>query len=163
MQDQSLKKPVVDQHLHNFYLISNSLYHAAEHRPFPVSPFIFIPYNFDFSARVMATTTRLFQAVRDLFETMKVQASQPNRIPTWLNRTNAFFFLSMVLMIVTSVAYLVFKAKTIQQFTDPFYVASTCVAGSVICVHILVFQIANISGLIVTFEEFIEKRKFSFF
>lgn len=109
----------------------------------------------------MAVNEKLFRTVRELYETMKIhEHQQSRRFPDWFNLKNSFFFVSMVIMIVTSAAYFLFRANTVQEYSDTFYVAltvATCLGGN----FIAILQIANISKLISTFEMFIKKSKFS--
>lgn len=108
----------------------------------------------------MAPRVKLFRTVRELYETMKVhEQQQSNRIPDWFNFQNGFFFVSMVIMIITSAAYFLFRANTVQEYSDTFYVSltvATCLGAD----FIVLFQFANISKFISTFEMFIDKSKF---
>lgn len=107
----------------------------------------------------MAANVKLFQTVLELYETMKIhEQQQSNRIPSWFNFKNLFFFLSMIVMIITSAAYFLFRANTVQEYSDTFYVALT-VATCLCCIFIGISEISNISKLISIFETFIEKSK----
>lgn len=107
----------------------------------------------------MASNVKLFQTVLELYETMEIHEQKSNRVADWLNFQNIFFLVSMVIMIVTSAAYFLFRANTVQEYSDTFYVALTvaiCLSGN----FIVILQIANISKFISTFETFIMKSKF---
>lgn len=108
----------------------------------------------------MVTEVKLFQTVRKLYKTMEIREHQQlNQIPSWFNFRNLFFFVSMIVMIITAAAYFLFRAKTVQEFSDTFYVALT-VTTCLCCNFIAILQIANISKLISAMEKFIEKSKF---
>lgn len=106
----------------------------------------------------MSVNMRLFRTVRELYETMQIhEKQQSHRIPDWVNSKNILFFASMIIMIVTSAAYFLFRANTVQEYSDTFYVALTVVAG-LSADFIAITQIANISQFISNFEMFVAKR-----
>lgn len=114
-----------------------------------------------FLGLVMASTIQLFQTVRELYQTMEIWESQPKRIPSWLNLINFFYFLFIILMIITSTAYFLFSAQSAQEYSDTFYVAITTTTF-IFGIFISIFQIANIATLIQNFDAFIQQSKFYF-
>lgn len=106
----------------------------------------------------MAANVKIFQTVRELYETMKIHDQKANGVPDWVNFKNIFFFVSMIIMIATSAAYFLFRANTVQEYSDTFYVALT-VAICLVCDFIAIVQITNISKFITSFEMFIKKSK----
>ena len=80
-------------------------------------------FKFIFKA-IMAESLKLFKRLEKILESMAVPSSGqiPKSTIIW-KRT--FFFLSMILYIIASLAYFVFEAKLVSEYCDSFYLFTT--------------------------------------
>ena len=105
----------------------------------------------------MATELKLFQVVQSTFRSMGICRSESNQ-SNLLNAKTAFFLLSFVQLLCSSMPYLLYEAKSVGERADSFYVSLT---NSVCLIYILLSmkKISNILKLIEQFQEFIQKSK----
>lgn len=106
----------------------------------------------------MAARLKLLQFTQKLFQEMGICPSPSN--PNWrsINWRNSSVLISLIQMLIFSLAFLVFKADNIVDAGSCFYAVST----ELICSIILLINIHNmpkILKLIEKFEDFIEERE----
>lgn len=103
-------------------------------------------------------TLKLFQAVQKYFEAMGFYApSQPNQICP-INRTNGFYIVAQVGMLISVSGFLIFKAKSAFESFNSIYVILT-VLNMTIQFTVILHKMRSILNLIEEYQEFIEKRK----
>ena len=82
-------------------------------------------FSFSFILKAnMAGSPKLFERLEKVLQSMAVPSSGqiPKSTIIW-KRT--FFFLSMILYIITSLVYFVFEAKLVSEYCDSFYLFTT--------------------------------------
>lgn len=82
-------------------------------------------FLFSFTLNVMMTgSIKLFQHLETIFQLITVLplVQKQKRAVFW---KRLFYFLSMILYVIGSVAFLMFEAKVISEFCDAFYLFST--------------------------------------
>lgn len=82
-------------------------------------------------------------------------SNQKNRF----NSINLLIFLLFVLLFLSSVAFLVFQAKSAYDISFSYYIATTLILATVCYFPCIVFKITDIYSLIKSFEDFIEMSK----
>ena len=102
----------------------------------------------------MVEKIKLFKNVRNLFESMGIYPSPRSAI----NSKSAFYFLSQAIYSVTSVAYFAYRAKSVREYGDSFYIAVTEATTAIYAV-IYVWKQPNISKIIKKFEIIIQSSK----
>lgn len=73
---------------------------------------------------MMTGSIKLFQHLETIFQLITVLplVQKQKRAVFW---KRSFYFLSMILYVIGSVAFLMFEAKVISEFCDAFYLFST--------------------------------------
>lgn len=108
----------------------------------------------------MAGSIKLFQFVQDFFPMIGIYPAQQNQNKNAFNSTNAFFFIVSIELILSTIAFLVFDAKTIFACGFGFYVLPSVTVGMVIY-SLMIWKFENMLELIGNCEEFIEKSEFT--
>lgn len=106
----------------------------------------------------MAGSIKLFESLKEYFEFMAVhppKSNQENRF----NSMNLLIFLLFVLLFLSSVAFLIFEAKSAYDVSFSYYIATTLILAMVCYFPCIVFKITDIYSLITEFEGFIEMSK----
>lgn len=100
----------------------------------------------------------LCHSVRKCFENLGIVPIQSNQNSSF-NSKNLFVLMCLLQMFLSSLAYLLFEAKSIGKLADSFYMILTSLACAIFF-SICIWKIANILQLIREFEQFIGKSKF---
>lgn len=100
---------------------------------------------------------KIFQSIRHHFEFVGISQAQSLRKHPF-NLRNLAILLIYLQFLITSTAYVLFEAKTIREFADSFYAASTTAGVSNVFTWNMV-NMANIFQLIDNSAMIIEKRK----
>lgn len=107
----------------------------------------------------MSGSIQLFQFVRKFHQTIGIRLSQSNQNQKQSSIISAraiIFFICTAQLILTTVAYLVFEAKSMLEFGFTFYMVITEV-NCVVIYAIFIWQSKNTSKFIENCEVFIEK------
>lgn len=104
---------------------------------------------------------KLFQFVQNGYQIMGIYPSQSNR-NVLLNAKNVYFSLTMIEMIISSMAFFVFQAESIEEFGQSFFVSIT-ILYALVGLLITIWKIPNILMLIEHFDEFVGKRECGIF
>lgn len=91
-----------------------------------------------------------------MYQTIGAYPSQSNGRNYFFNSRNGFFVIYWAHMGVLSAVFMIFKAKSLDEFGISFHITTSIAAGLYFFVT-YIFQIKNILKLIEKFEEFIEK------
>lgn len=102
---------------------------------------------------------RLFQTTQKCFKAVGFYASpsQPNE-NCQFNWKNLYHLFAAVIMIVTVLGFLIFKAQTVYEYGITFYITISF-SGLIIHYACIVCKMGKILKLIEVYEEFIERRK----
>lgn len=73
---------------------------------------------------IMSGSIKLFQHLEKVFQSLTVLRSDQNRKKTHFWK-RAFYFSSMILYVIGSLAYLVFESELTSEFCDAFYLFTT--------------------------------------
>lgn len=107
----------------------------------------------------MAERIKLFHSVQKFNQTLGIHPSRPDQRYSF-NFSSAIVLLLIVLTFISSVAYFLYKAKTIEEHVQTFYISLTA-----LCITIdfltMCWKMTNILQLIEKYEEFIKKSKFT--
>lgn len=109
--------------------------------------------------QIMAYPIKLFLTVRFLFETMGIYSAQSSQKCS-LNGKNFVFFAFLIVIVVSSTGFFLFRAQTISEYVFSFYLIITGLSGT-IAFLITIWNRANIFEIMEKLENFIEKRKYS--
>lgn len=108
---------------------------------------------------IMANTKiKLFHFLQKIYGQSGIRPSQSNHNFKSLNLKYLFVLFVIIQFSITSLAYFIFKAKSIGQLADSFYMFLSAVAG-VAFLTIMNSKIDDIHKLIENFEAFIQKSK----
>lgn len=101
---------------------------------------------------------KLFQSICRFYQVVGIQPPQLNQNYSfrWMHLICVFF---LIQLICTTVAFILFEAKSIVEYAEAFFPASTEIANMVNFI-VCIFKITNIFQLIENFEKFIEKSEF---
>lgn len=103
----------------------------------------------------MAIPIQLFQSLRKFIRMLGIHPSQPNQRYSFSLKSVAIF-MTLILLFASSTAYFLFKAETIPEYAQCFYMSATA-----LCITInfltLCLEMRNILKLIEKYEEFIQK------
>lgn len=108
----------------------------------------------------MAGRIKLFQSVQKYHRTMGIYQLQPNQRWLTFNSRNLLFLVSFIQMLVTTIGFSIFHAKTTIEYGACYY-AYISEIGSTTYFLLQMCQITNFSKLIEHFEEFIEESKYA--
>lgn len=104
-------------------------------------------------------TIKLFQFIQKYYRAIGIHKPEPSQSDRhFLNSTNYIFILSSAPMLISSLAFLLYQAKTTYDFGLSIYYLS-CLIFSGIYYIIYIRQIKNISKYIENCEMFIEQSK----
>lgn len=101
---------------------------------------------------------KLFQAIRKSYQAIGLDPIQSNPTPVTVNIRMFFIAISIMHMMISSFAFFIFQAKTIQEFSLPFSASLTELYILVIFFS-LITKMGDISKLNGKYDEFIEKSK----
>lgn len=107
---------------------------------------------------MMVETLQLFQLVRKLFGMVGIYPPQSHQTMLFNWRNSTFLFCTIA-MSIASIAFLLFKAGSAQEFGASFYTTMTELAN-IFGFLSIVFEMRNIFGIIGKIEGIIEKSKF---
>lgn len=106
---------------------------------------------------MMAGRIQLFRALLEYHRTMGVYSHQPNQ--KWsLNSMNWIFIIAFAQLLVTTLAYFLFQAKSADELGWAFYIFTT-ETTSLSYYLVQIGQISNTVELIGKFEKFIQESK----
>lgn len=103
----------------------------------------------------MVDKIKLFQTVQKSYQAIGLDPMQP--LKTYNGRI-FFIVFSLTLMFISSTAFLIFKAETIQEFATSFYTSITDIF-LLVTFFSRITHMGDISKITETFEDFIEKSK----
>ena len=106
----------------------------------------------------MAGRLKLLQFTQKLYEDMGVYPPKSNHFWHSINWRNASMFISLIQMLIFSLAFLIFEAETIVDAGSSFYVVNTELTCSIFF-FINFHNLPIILNLIEKFEDFIEQSK----
>lgn len=112
-------------------------------------------------AAIMAVrqSIELFQFIQNFFCAIGIHRPEPKQIDGhFFNSTNWIFILSGTPMLLSSLAFFVYQAKTAFDFGLSFYYSSCLIFGGIFYI-IYIWKVENISKFIENCETFIEQRK----
>lgn len=112
--------------------------------------------------QTMVDNYKLLQSARKSYQAIGLDPFQLNPTPTKCNRRIFLIAFSMLQMLVSSAAFFIFKAETIQEFTASFY---TSITELFLLMHFfsLITKMDDISKETVTFENLIEKSQWKYY
>lgn len=103
---------------------------------------------------------KIFQYVQKLYGVLGIHRSNSNKNNTW-NRRKVLTYFMLVQFTGTSIIFFLFQAKTFKEYADSFYISAT--ASLKVCTYtVSLWKMPKVFKLIDNFENFIQKRKFSF-
>lgn len=110
----------------------------------------------------MVVKIKVFQYVRKSYQAIGLDPIQSNPTPLVLNERVFFIAISILQMFISSTAFLIFEAGTVQEFTSSFY---TSITNLFLLVNFLALatKTGDTSKVIEAFEEFIEKSEVKIF
>lgn len=117
-------------------------------------PFSFPVYNC--LQLAMVVKIKLFQSVRKSYQAIGLNLMQSNSTPTKFNQRILFIAFSILQLFMSSTAFFIFKAKTVQERATSFYASTSELLISIVF-FTLITKMSDISRLIVLSEKFIEK------
>lgn len=101
---------------------------------------------------------KLYQSVQKSYQSIGLDPKQANPTPIIYSHRTLFVAFSLMQMLISSTAFLVFKTTTVQEFVISFYALITELLVSIIFLTLLT-KMSDISSLIAMSEELIEKSK----
>lgn len=101
---------------------------------------------------------KLFQNVQKIYEQMGISSSELNQNYSIWNVKTVLIFLVQIQFITSSAVFFFFKADTVGQHADSFYVMTSATV-CLVFVALSMWMIADLRKLIEKFENFIEKSK----
>lgn len=104
----------------------------------------------------MAGEIKLFQNVQKLYGTLGIHPPNQSYQANSLNRRNLFFLSSSSVTFASSIAYLLFEARTISDYGVPFCVSVIIFSGLAVNV-IQIWRGENIYQFIANSDAFIEQ------
>lgn len=107
------------------------------------------------------TAMDLFQSIRKFWQTMGIKPSDPNQVHPF-NARNLFFISSLIMICISTTAFLIFRAETLLEYGSCLYWS---LSEHVMLVNILIdiWRIPIIFKMIEACERFIEMSKLTFF
>ena len=110
----------------------------------------------------MVRRIKLFQTVLNSYQAIGLDSIQSNPKPEKYNQRFLFIVFSMMQMLVSTFAFFIFRAKTVQEFASSFYTSLTELFLMVVLfAHIP--RMGDILKLNESYERFIEKSKWKYF
>lgn len=110
----------------------------------------------------MAVEIKLFQFVRKSYEAIGLDLVQSNPTATAKNRNQRIFIVCSILQtFISSTAFLVFKAETVQEYAASFHVSLSGLFLLIIFFS-LGTKMSDISKQYEMYEEFIAKSEWNF-
>lgn len=109
----------------------------------------------------MATgkSIKLFVFIRNYLSAIGVRRPKPKQFNShFFNSTNWIFILNGTPMLISSLAFFAYRAKTVFDFGLSFYYSSCLICGGIFYI-IQIWEIENVSKFIKNCEAFIEQRK----
>lgn len=104
---------------------------------------------------------KLFRRIQKFYQILGIYPSQENE-KILFNSRNLFILFFYVQLCISMAAFLILKAKTMQEYGATFFMFLTQFYVT-LDFSILMWQMPNILSLITDFEEFIEKSKWKLF
>lgn len=114
--------------------------------------------NFHSVEATQRIVMELFHSNREFWQTMGIKPPHPNQIHPF-NARNLFFILSLIMVCISTLAFLVFRAEVMLEY-------GICVYGSLSDLTLLadilisIWQIPNIFKMIEMCEQFIEMSEY---
>lgn len=103
---------------------------------------------------------KIFQYVQKLYGVLGIHQPNANKNNTW-NRRKVLTYFMLVQLTGTSIIFFLFEAKTFKEYADSFYISAT--ASLKVCTYtVSLWKMPKVFKLIDNFQNFIQKRKFSF-
>lgn len=112
--------------------------------------------HFQFEIIDMAVTFKLFQSLGKSYQTIGLDPIQSNPPPKGCVQRRAFIVFSMTQMLLSSTAFLAFKAETVLEYAASFYVSLTELF-LLVTFFALMTEMGDLAKLTETFEGFITK------
>ena len=108
----------------------------------------------------MAQTIKLFQPLEKVHQSLGIQTSQP-KSKDRVSLKCYFFLMSMIIYLISSLAFFMFDGESVAESGDSFYQVSTQIAS---IFHLITYirEVPEIRRLIRKFEDFIQKSKLTF-
>lgn len=106
----------------------------------------------------MVVKIKLFQSVRKSYQMIGLDSMQSNPIPKLYNERIFFIVFSVTQWLISSAAFLVFKAETVQEIATSFYI-STTELFLLATFFSLIMHMGDISKVTEALEDFIEKSR----
>lgn len=102
---------------------------------------------------------KLFQSLQEFYQELGLKSprSNQNASVTW---KNLLIFSILVQGFICTSSFCLFKAKTVQEYGDSFYIALTEFTNSIYCFH-FILNMGKIYQLIKKLEQFVEKSELS--
>lgn len=107
-------------------------------------------------ASVMGGPIKLFQTVQKFYKTMGINSNQYFSI----NAKKLFFLLTITLGLISVTAYFSFAAKTIEEYGNSFY-SATSNLYTLVDIIVTIWRMPDILKLIEKGEKFIKNSKHS--
>lgn len=106
----------------------------------------------------MTGTIKLFQHLGTVFQAITVLPSEQNQKRTIFWK-RLFYFSSMILYVIGSLAFLMFEAKLISEYCDSFYLFST--ESATTCYFVIYIRsMPEISAFLEKLNTFFQESKF---
>ena len=102
---------------------------------------------------------QLFQCVRTACQRMGIFLYHPNQNQTF-NLKIVLTVLPILFFIISSMAFLLFEAQTMQDYQDSFIASSSTIMASLNFAIIVFWKVPKMLEMIESFEKIIEKSKF---
>lgn len=113
-----------------------------------------------FQSVAMTGTIKLFQSLKKYFKCMRIELPTDKSIQKCTFKPkNLLFLLIFVHVFLSSITFLLFKAKSAYDYGFSFYISVTEMLAITIYLSIICFKIGDIVTLIQKNEEFIEMSK----
>ena len=106
----------------------------------------------------MDDSLELFQFIKQFYQIVGIYSSQSNQKYCSINSRNSILLFSFVQFLIPTVAFLFFKAESILDYGQSFFILVSTIE-SVVLYAILIWQMQNILKFIENCKGFIEKRE----
>lgn len=100
----------------------------------------------------------LFQFIREMYETMGISSSSQHSYKYCINSKNLIILLPTTLFCISSMVFLLFKEKTIQEYADSLYF-TTAAFISIFMFLGTVWKTPMTFNLVAKFEKIVQKSK----
>lgn len=102
---------------------------------------------------------KLFHTLQEFYQELGLKPPHSNRNSSATFKS-LLIFLVLIQGFVATITFCVFKANTVQEYGDSFYIALTELTNSIYCYH-FILNMRKIYQLIEKLERFVEKSESS--